>query len=424
MTSFCIKGDFIHARTKHELEEHPDAYLLVRNGIIEGFVPTPESGMEVLDYSGRLIIPAFTDLHVHASQYPNMGLGMDLPLLPWLEKYTFALEMKYAEPNYARVVYPRFVHALWKNGSLRSCIYATIHREATEILMDHLEQAGLSAYVGKVNMNRNAPEGLTETMAGAAADTRQWLQRYSEGSRRVRPIITPRFVPSVSSELMLELGQLAREFDVPIQSHLNENKDEVAWVRALHPEAANYLDVYDQHDLIRDRTTIMAHSIYNEDQEIEIFQSKGVFLAHCPTANMNMASGIMPAARFLRTDTINMALGSDVAGGHSLFIPRTMVDAMQSSNLLASLDKNESALTLAEAFWMGTRGGGVFFGSGGDFNPGASCDLLVIDDSQARILREMNLSDRLSKFIFAGDPADIQLRMLEGEILPEPRINA
>lgn len=421
MNSFYIKGDFISADQKDRLTERPDQYLLVRDGRIAGFTADPGEDLAILDHSGQLIIPSFTDIHVHAAQFPNMGLGMDMPLLPWLETYTFPLEMKYADPDYARLVYPRFVHALWEQGSLRSCIYASIHREATEILMDELIASGLAAYVGKVNMNRNAPEGLTESLEDSIADTRQWLDRYAKASPLVKPILTPRFVPSVTSELMRALGDLARAYEVPLQSHLNENRDEVAWVRELHPESDNYLDIYQDHDMIREHATIMAHCIYNEAEEVASFVRQGIFLAHCPNANLNMSSGIMPAAKLMRTEGINMALGTDVAGGHTLSIPQVMVAAMQSSNILFALDPAaESPLTLAEAFWMGTRGGGTFFGPCGDFNPGASCDLLIIDDSDALQLRGMSLTDRLSKFLFTGTPSQIRVRMLQGRIIPEP----
>lgn len=420
MNAFYIKGDFISADQPDQLTERPNSYLRVENGHIAGFFDKAEAGLPVLDYTGKLIIPSFTDIHVHAAQYPNLGLGMDMTLLPWLNTYTFPLESKYADPDYAKLVYPRFVHDLWENGSLRSCIYASIHRASTEILMDLLMEAGLSAFVGKVNMNRNSPDGLRETLEDSLAETRLWLSRYAKVSPLVKPILTPRFVPSVTSELMVGLGELAREFDVPIQSHLNENEAEIAWVKELHPEADNYLDVYSQHDLIQENTTIMAHCIYNEAEEVQQFADDGIFVAHCPTSNLNMASGMMPAAKLLRSGKVNMAMGTDIAGGNTLSMPRCIVAAMQVSNMVYVQDKADMPLSLAEAFWMGTRGSGKFFGNTGDFSQGAACDLLVIDDAEALILKPMTLSDRLSRFIFAGDKAEIRVRMLEGRVLPEP----
>ncbi|MFB0957409.1 MAG: amidohydrolase family protein [Clostridiaceae bacterium] len=422
MKTFYIKGDFIHADRPDHLSEQPDCCLLVREGRCAGFFAQSEAGIPVRDYSGSLIIPAFTDLHVHAAQFPNMGLGMDMPLLPWLERYTFPLEAAYQDPEYANLVYSRFVRELWRNGSLRSCVYSTVHQEATAILMDLFLESGLAAFVGKINMDRNAPEALTETTEESLAETRRWLEQYAGVSPKVKPIITPRFVPSVTEALMDGLGELAREFNVPVQSHLNENRDEVEWVKQLHPESDNYLDVYGDHGLIRDQATIMAHCIHNVPEEVARFARDEVFVAHCPTANLNMSSGIMPAARLLRQGNIHLALGTDVAGGNTLSIPRVMVAAMQSSNVLFSQDPAQTPLSLAEAFWMGTRGGGKFFGDCGDFREGSSCDLLVIDDSAARRIKAMSLTDRLSRFVFAGDPAEIRWRMLEGEILPEPRL--
>lgn len=420
MDAFYIKGDFISADRPDKLNERPDCFLRVENGRIEGFYDKPQAGFPVLDYTDKLIIPSFTDIHVHAAQYPNLGLGMDMPLLPWLNTYTFPLEAKFADPNYAKIVYPRFIHDLWENGSLRSCIYASTHRESTEILMDLLIDSGLAAYVGKVNMNRNSPDGLCETLEDSLNETRLWLSHYAKASLLIKPIITPRFVPSVTPELMDGLAQLSLEFDVPIQSHLNENEAEIAWVKELHPEADNYLNVYARHELIKNNATIMAHCIYNEAGEVDQFASDGIFVAHCPTSNLNMASGMMPAAKLLRSGKINMALGSDIAGGNTLSMPRCITAAMQVSNMLFVLTKEDKPLSLAEAFWMATRGSGKFFGNAGDFTVGASCDLLVIDDSEPRLMKEMTLPDRLSRFIFAGDKTEIKVRMLEGKELPEP----
>lgn len=420
LKTFYIKGDFIYARDQDTLESLPAAYMKVRNGIIEGFHDDPESGIDVLDHSGQLIIPSFVDLHVHAAQYPNLGLGMDMPLLPWLNTYTFPLEAKFQDPQYARLVYPRFIHELWRYGSLRSCIFASLHRESTEILMDLILASGLSAYVGKVNMNRNSPETLIESTEESLSATRQWLEKYSDRTSLVRPILTPRFVPSVSSELMDGLAALAQEFDVPVQSHLNENVDEIQWVKELHPESENYFDVYHDHHLVKDNATIMAHSIYNSPEEDLVIAENGVFMVHCPTSNLNMASGMMPAAAYLRSGKVNVALGTDIAGGHTLSIPRCIVSAMQISNMLYILGKNDKPLTLSEAFWMGTRGGGKFFGEAGSFLTGAPCDLIIIDDSEILELKELSLKDRLSRYIFSGDPSEIQVRMLEGEIIPEP----
>lgn len=419
-TTFYIKGDFIHAEDPDTLIEHAGSFMQVTGGRVKGFHAEPEEGLPVMDCTGQLLIPSFVDLHVHAAQYPNLGLGMDMPLLPWLNTYTFPLEAKFKDPAYARLVYPRFIHGLWRYGSLRSCIFASLHRESTEILMDLLLTSGLSAYVGKVNMNRNSPETLIESTEESLSATRQWLEKYSDRNSRVRPILTPRFVPSVSADLMDGLADLAREFDVPVQSHLNENLDEIQWVKELHPESASYFDVYRDHDLVRDNATIMAHSIYNSPEEDLVIAKSGVFMVHCPTSNLNMASGMMPAAAYLRSGKVNVALGTDIAGGHTLSIPRCIVSAMQISNMLFILGKCDKPLTLSEAFWMATRGGGKFFGEAGSFAAGAPCDLLVIDDSRTLELKELSLKDRLSRFIFSGEPSEIRVRMLEGQIIPEP----
>lgn len=418
--SFYIKGDFIHTEDPDTLLTHSGSYMKVVAGRVLGFHDEPEEGVLVKDHSGQLIIPSFVDLHVHAPQYPNLGLGMDMPLLPWLNTYTFPLEARFKDPQYAKLVYPRFIHDLWLHGSLRSCIFATLHRESTEILMDLLHATGLSAYVGKVNMDRNSPETLIESTAESLSATKLWLENYSNRESRVKPILTPRFIPSVSSELMDGLAKLADEFHVPVQSHLNENLDEIRWVKELHPESANYFGVYCDHALVKDNATIMAHSIHNSPEEDLAISKTGTFLVHCPTSNLNMASGMMPAADYLRSGKFNVALGTDIAGGNTLSVPRCIVSAMQISNMLFHLGKCSKPLSLSEAFWMATRGGGKFFGQAGSFRTGAPCDLLIIDDSKFLELKELSLQDRLSRFIFSGEPQEIKLRMLEGEVIEEP----
>ncbi|PKK40504.1 Guanine deaminase [Clostridiaceae bacterium JG1575] len=420
MNRFCLLGDFISAPTPELLVEHPGSCLLIEEGRQVGFFDRPPEGCPVLDYRGHLIIPSFIDLHVHAAQYPNMGLGMDLPLLPWLDAYTFPLEMRYAEAAYAKRVYPAFWQALWRSGSLRACVFSSIHEEATNLLMDQGQESGLIAYVGKVNMDRNAPEGLRESTQDSLAATERWLRKNQSLSHRIRPMITPRFVPSCTQELMQGLGALAQQYNVPVQSHINENQDEVAWVASLHPEAPDYLGVYEAFDLIRPQQTILAHAIYNTPREEEAYAAQSIFLAHCPNANLNMSSGMMKCAHLLRRGDILMGLGSDVAGGNTLFIPRVMVNAMRTSNLLHLTDPTDDPLTLSEAFYLGTRGSGRFFGDCGAFCPDFSADLLVLNDEKARGLRPMTLTERLSRFVFSGDPQEIVLRMLEGRSLPDP----
>ena len=225
-------------------------------------LPSMYEGLPVVEYRNQLIIPGFVDTHAHAPQYCNRGLGMDKELLPWLETYTFPEESKFKDTEYARLVYSAFVRDLWRHGTTRSILFGTIHKDSTLVLMELLQQAGLSALVGKVNMDRNSPDFLIEDTTQSLADTKAWLEASKVFGPLVKPVITPRFVPSCTSELMRGLGELAKEYDVPVQSHLSENHGEIEWVSALHPESGSYTDVYYEHQLMGQTPTVMAHCIH------------------------------------------------------------------------------------------------------------------------------------------------------------------
>ncbi|NJP39759.1 amidohydrolase family protein [Oscillospiraceae bacterium HV4-5-C5C] len=421
-----FQADLIYTTSPEQLITQSAAYIAVTDGKIEGVssgIPAGYEQVPVRQFSGGFLIPAFTDLHVHAPQIANMGLGYDCELLQWLERYTFPEESRYQDLTYAENQYRRFIHLLWQYGSLYSVIFATIHRQATLRLMQLAAQAGLSAYVGKVNMDRNAPAYLCESQSQAVHETVAWLQdcRQNQASLgAVRPILTPRFVPSCTPELQRWLGQLAREYQLPVQSHLSENRDEIAWVHDLSPAAADYASVYDEAGLLGQTPTIMAHCIWNTDQEITLLRQRGVYVAHCPTSNNNLASGIAPVARYLR-EGLRVGLGSDLSGGHTPGMAEVQRQALQASRLYHTLkDPQSPALSLAAAFYMATRGGGAFFGQVGSFEPGFSFDALWIDDASLDDGNARSLEERLSRYIYCGDDRQIRERWRAGQLLPEP----
>ncbi len=288
----------------------------------------------IKDFTGKMIIPGFIDLHLHAPQYPNRGgLGLDKELIPWLDTYTFPEEAKYGgDMEYAKRVYSKLIKDLWREGTTRSVIFSSIHTESTKLLMDMLIEAGLGAYVGKVNMDRNTTPELTEDTQRSIVETEEIILEYRNKSDLVKPIITPRFVPTCSVELMKGLGKLAINHGVPVQSHLSENTSEVEWVRELHPELPNYASVYNEYGLFGQTSTVMAHCIYNTEDEIELMKKNGVFVAHCPYSNYNLSSGIMPVRKFL-DNKIQVGLGSDISGGNSLSIPSVITAAIQASKM-------------------------------------------------------------------------------------------
>lgn len=402
---FAIKGTFLDAPAPGALRCR-EGVLLCDGAHCAGFAETAPAGTQVLDYTGRLIIPGMTDLHLHAPQYGYCGTAMDLELLDWLQRYTYPEEACYADLDYARQGYGYFTRDLLHSATTRACMFATLHTDATLELMRQLEAAGLYAYVGKLNMDRNSPDSYREPDAAAGlAETRRWLAACrSEGFARVRPILTPRFTPSVTDEYMRGLGELAAAEGLPAQSHLSENRDEIAWVRALCPDTAFYAETYSRYGLLGgERPAVMAHCIYCPDEEAALLKKNGVYIAHCPTSNENVIAGIAPAARFLRGGW-RIGLGSDVAGGHTLNLFAVMVAAVQVSKLRwRYVEQDEAPLTLAEAFWMATVGGGSFFGRVGLFEPGYELDAVVLDDSALQNQRAFTPVERLERYAYLGD---------------------
>lgn len=368
------------------------------------------------DFADRLIIPGLADLHLHAPQYAIRGTGMDLELLEWLNTNAYPEEARYADLDYARLACGQFVQALLAGATTRACVFATVHVPAAILLMELLEESGLITMVGKVNMDRNCPDSLREQSAGRSlADTELWIKETSGRFRNVSPILTPRFIPSCSDELMQGLGRIQRQSKLPLQSHLSENLAEIEWVRSLCPSAINYAEAYEHFGLFGgDCPTVMAHCVHLKEEEIDRINRRGVFIAHCPQSNTNLSSGIAPVRTFIDRG-LNVGLGTDIAGGFSLSILRAMSDAVQSSKLRWRLtDDSLPPLTMAEAFYLGTKGGGAFFGRAGSFEPGYEFDAVVLDDKDLPHPQSLTPVQRLERMICLADDRNIMAKYVAG----------
>lgn len=402
MNSFILKGDICWSRNLKELNAVADGFLVCVDGESKGVyreIPAEYADLPVTDYSGKLIVPGMVDLHIHAPQYAFRGLGMDLELLDWLQTYTFPEEAKYADHDYAEKAYDIFVEELRTSATTRASIFATVHREATILLMDKLEASGLVTYVGKINMDRDAPDNLREPSAEFSAyDTFGWVTETDGMYENTMPILTPRFLPSCSDALLEKLHKIQKAYSLPVQSHLSENPGEVELVHRLYPKAAFYADGYEHYGLFGgEAKTVMAHCIYSPEEEIELIRKNGVYVAHCPSSNMNLASGIAPIRKYLDKG-IPVGLGSDVAGGESESIFRAICDAVQVSKLYWRLvDQSCSPLAFEEAFYLATVGGGSFFGKVGSFDPGYEVDAIVLDDEDLCISNDLTIEQRIQR---------------------------
>jgi len=413
------KGNILFSEVPNRLTAIPDGYIAVRGRKVEGVYKTlPEEyeGCSLAVDTKGLIIPGFCDLHIHAPQWITRGMGYSMELLPWLQHYTFPAEERFSDISFAEKAYGMFVEDLKKSETTRACIFATVHMDSTSLLIEKLKESGLGAYVGKVNMDRNATPGLLENKEESIRETMrliEWLKADDENSL-VKYIITPRYVPSTTRELMEELGKLAGAYGIPVQSHLNENRSEIALVMKFHPECRDFTSVYSDYGLLPEGKAVMAHCIYNTAEEINILKERDVMVAHCPQSNANLSSGIMPLRKYLDMG-IRTGLGSDVGGGHSLNISEHMALAIELSKLYWTTHPESKALSFAEAFHMATKGGGSFFGNVGSFEAGYEFDALVIDDSDLDSVMPLSLEERLERYVYTGSRENIAGKYVAGE---------
>lgn len=404
MKKFALKGNIIYSEIKDEIKIFNNHYLICEDGLCKG-VTDIKPDCEIIDHTNKIIMPGMSDIHIHAPQYTFRGIGADLQLLDWLNTYTFPEESKYADLEYAKEAYTIFTDDLKNSGTTRVCAFATIHNKATDLLMDMIEKSGVCGYIGKVSMDRNSPEFLCETDAESA------LIEFLENDKykNVKPILTPRFIPTCSDELMVKIGVLQKEKNLPLQSHLSENPAEIEWVAELCKDAKHYGDAYHKRGTFgTNGKTIMAHCVHSCDDEINLMRENGVYVAHCPSSNANLSSGTALVKKFLKKG-LNVGLGSDVAGGDNLSMFSVMREALKHSRILQATIDNEynDVLTVPEVLYLATKGGGSFFGKVGSFEEGYEFDALVIDDSNIKTTLKLKMEDRIERMIYLADDRNI-----------------
>ncbi|KAI8071455.1 guanine deaminase [Gongronella butleri] len=428
-TTHIYYGTFVHTLALKELE-------IVTQGIIEvenGCIVKVEHNVKDLDTylaSGKwadyqlhqlgeheFLIPGFVDTHAHAPQHVFAGSGMELPLLDWLNTYTFPSEAKFADENYAESMYLKTVGRFLRNGTTTCSWFASIHLGACQRLVDIISELGQRAFVGKVNMDQNSPDYYVETTEASLKETRQFIEYVkSKGSNLITPVVTPRFAISCTSDLMRGLADLAKEYKLPIQSHLCENPDEITFARSLFPDCASYTDIYHQHGLLGPET-YMAHCVHMTDDEVELLAKTETGVAHCANSNFSLQSGVCDVQRLLRHG-IKVGLGTDVAGGFS----PSILDAIRAGFWASKMNKiiqrdmhkNNAYAILqpAELLYLATLGGAQVLGldnSIGNFCVGKSFDALWVDADRGSIdlLGDLTPFQKLEKFLFNGSSENL-----------------
>ena len=408
-------GSIVYSKSKDELAQFTDSYIAVENGGVEGIYPVlPEkfAGAAVTDFGNGVIIPAFSDLHVHAPQYPQRGIAMDALLYDWLHGYTFPLESKYADPEFAKTVYDAFVDDMIAHGTMHAVVFGTIHSEATGYLIERMENAGLHAYVGKVNMDMESPDYLCETAEDSLRLTEEFLERYM-GNRTAKPILTPRFAPTCTFELMKGLGKLGQKYQVGVQTHLVESRWEAEESVRLYPECGCDTGIYEHAGLLGNGPVVGAHFIFPKEDDIRILKKYGGYAVQCPDSTLNIIAGIMQTGTLMDRG-VNLGFGSDIAGGANLGVYSQVSRSVQLSKLKEFYEPDGNrTISFAEAFWIGTKHSGELFGKVGSLERGYQFDALVID-GLADPFHELTPAELVERFCYLGETGHIRARYLAG----------
>lgn len=409
------RGHIVYSKNKDELVELSSGYIAVANGIIQGVykeLPNEYKDNKVINFGNGVIIPAFSDLHVHAPQYPNRGIAMDKLLSDWLNDYTFPLESKYKDEDFAKQVYKSFVNDLIKHGTLHVVAFATIHNNATDILINELENKGIQSYVGKVNMDKDSPSFLIETTEQSIKDAESFIKKHIK-NKYAKAILTPRFAPTCSFELLKELGELAKQYNIPTQTHIVESLWEKEEAKKCFDGCRCDMQIYDEAGLLKVQPFIAAHFIFPSEEDIKLLKDNGGYAVTCPDATTNVIAGIMPTGKLIDTG-INLTIGSDISAGSYLGIYRQVASVVRLSKLKQFYEPENRTVHFNEAFYMATKSGGKIFDKVGSLEPGYYFDALVIDGLEDSFMK-LSPAQLVERFCYAGDYHHIVHRYLRGK---------
>ncbi len=404
--------DFVAAPQRAERDSaavrfRADHWLLIEDGHIVGAQrDAPGAGWQQFDHRGKLILPGFIDSHVHSPQLDVIG-SWGAQLLDWLDTYTFPAEARLADAAQATQASAHFLDTLLAHGTTSAAVYPTVHKTSVDALFEAAEARGMRLITGKVLMDRNAPDNLRDSVDGAEADCEALIARW-HGRGRLAYALTPRFAPTSSEAQLAMAGRvLARHEGLYMQTHVAENRDEVRWVHELFPRARSYLDVYAGHGLL-DARSILAHGIWLDDLDRAQLHDSGAQIAFCPSSNLFLGSGLFGWAQAEEAG-VNISLASDVGGGTSLSMQRTMADGYKVQALAGT------KLSAWDLLHAATRGSAHALGLGdeiGTLDVGASADVCVwhwaaSDLGRHRQALARDLHEKAFAWIMLGDEREL-----------------
>ena len=375
---------------------------VVRNGHAADLLSTLPAGTEVIEYKDALITPGFIDTHIH---YPQTGMiaSYGEQLLDWLDTYTFPTERAFADKVHAGEVAQVFLRELLRNGTTTALVFGSVHKESVDAFFEQAHKLDLRMIAGKVLMDRNAPDYLTDTAESGYADSKELIERW-HGKGRLHYAVTPRFAPTSTPKQLALAGKLFQEYpDLYMHTHLSENRKEIEWVRELFPERKGYLDVYDHHGLIGARS-VFAHGVHLCDDECRRLGETGSAVAFCPTSNLFLGSGLFDLEK-VEGFGVRVGLGTDVGAGTSFSQLQSLNEAYKVMQLQGKkLDPFKSlylaTLGGARALYLDDRIGSL--------QPGKDADFVVLDYKatpliEYRLSQARSLEERLFALMTLGD---------------------
>ncbi len=380
-----------------EVRFRPDHWLLIEDGRIVGTqTDDPDATWQRHDHRGRLILPGFIDTHVHSPQLDVIA-SYGTELLDWLNTYTFPAERRYADPAEAEAGAARFLDALIAHGTTSAVVLPTVHKVSADTLFAAAQSRGMRLVTGKVLMDRHAPDGLRDDVDQAERDCVDLVDRW-HGTDRLAYAVTVRFAPTSTPEQLAMAGQLCTAYPgLFMQTHLSENRSEVAWVKELFPDARSYLDVYDQAGLLNARS-VFAHGIWLDDEDRRVLADAEAQIAHSPSSNLFLGSGLFDW-RAAEAAGVAVSMGSDVGGGTSLSMQRTFADAYKVQAMAGQ------RLTAWKALHAATLGGADALGFSseiGSLSAGCLADVCVWEWDRGWVARRrMEVARTLHERVFA-----------------------
>ena len=401
-------------------EYFEDGLLILKDGKIEEVGEYNELKSKVdsdlVDYTGKLIIPGFIDTHIHYPQLEMMAAYGE-QLLEWLDTYTFPTERKYEDKAYSEKMAKFFIDELLKHGTTSALVFGSVHPGSAEALFAESDERNMRIIAGKVMMDRNAPDFLLDNPEKSYEESKELIEKWHKKGRQLYAV-TPRFAPTSTPEQLTKAGQLLKEYpDVWMHTHLSENKSEIEWVKELFPERKGYMDVYHHYGLTGPRS-VFAHCIHLTDEEWDLFKETESAISFCPTSNLFLGSGLFDLKKAESLD-IKVGLGTDVGAGTSLSQFASLNEAYKTQQL------QTNKLSAFKGLYLATLGGARSLELDnliGNFEKGKEADFIIVDYAatdvqKERISHSPNLEDKLFALMMLGDDRNIEATYIMGKKL-------